>query len=55
MRDPEHDILFEPVRIGPLTAKNRFFQVPHCKIATRAARPTGPERRGQPRLAMAAS
>jgi dimethylamine/trimethylamine dehydrogenase len=25
-----YDILFEPVRIGPLTAKNRFFQVPHC-------------------------
>lgn len=24
------DILFEPVRIGPVTAKNRFFQVPHC-------------------------
>jgi dimethylamine/trimethylamine dehydrogenase len=22
--------LFEPVRIGPVTAKNRFFQVPHC-------------------------
>ena len=29
-RDPRYDILFEPVRIGPLTAKNRFFQVPHC-------------------------
>jgi dimethylamine/trimethylamine dehydrogenase len=25
-----YDILFEPVPIGPLTAKNRFFQVPHC-------------------------
>ncbi len=25
-----YDILFEPVRIGPLTTKNRFFQVPHC-------------------------
>jgi dimethylamine/trimethylamine dehydrogenase len=25
-----YDILFEPVRIGPLTARNRFFQVPHC-------------------------
>jgi len=23
-------ILFEPVKIGPVTAKNRFFQVPHC-------------------------
>jgi dimethylamine/trimethylamine dehydrogenase len=29
-RDPRHDILFEPVRIGPKTAKNRFYQVPHC-------------------------
>ena len=25
-----YDILFEPVRIGPLVTKNRFFQVPHC-------------------------
>ena len=24
------DVLFEPVRIGPKTARNRFFQVPHC-------------------------
>ena len=30
MRDPRYDILFEPVPIGPLVAKNRFFQVPHC-------------------------
>jgi len=30
MRDPRYDILFEPIRIGPVTAKNRFFQVPHC-------------------------
>ena len=22
--------LFEPVKIGPVTAKNRFYQVPHC-------------------------
>ncbi len=29
-RDPRHDILFEPVRIGPKVARNRFFQVPHC-------------------------
>ena len=29
-RDPRYDILFEPVRIGPHTAKNRFYQVPHC-------------------------
>jgi len=24
------DVLFEPVRIGPVTAPNRFYQVPHC-------------------------
>jgi dimethylamine/trimethylamine dehydrogenase len=30
MRDPRYDVLFEPVPIGPVTAPNRFFQVPHC-------------------------
>jgi dimethylamine/trimethylamine dehydrogenase len=29
-RDPRHDVLFEPVRIGPKTLRNRFYQVPHC-------------------------
>ena len=29
-RDPKYDILFEPVQIGPVTTRNRFFQVPHC-------------------------
>ncbi len=29
-RDSNHDILFEPVQIGPKTARNRFYQVPHC-------------------------
>ena len=29
-RDPRYDVLFEPVPIGPVTAKNRFMQVPHC-------------------------
>ncbi len=29
-RDTRYDILFEPVRIGPKIAKNRFYQVPHC-------------------------
>src|SRR5204863_5374172 len=24
------DILFESIRIGPVTAPNRFYQVPHC-------------------------
>ena len=30
MRDPRYDVLFEPMQIGPVTAKNRFYQVPHC-------------------------
>ncbi len=29
-RDPRYDVLFEPVQIGPVIARNRFFQVPHC-------------------------
>ena len=29
-RDPRYDILFEPVKIGPVVAPNRFYQVPHC-------------------------
>ncbi len=29
-RDPRYDSLFEPVKIGPVTAPNRFYQVPHC-------------------------
>ncbi|MFK7939265.1 MAG: FAD-dependent oxidoreductase [Roseovarius sp.] len=29
-RDPRYDVLFEPMKIGPVTAKNRFYQVPHC-------------------------
>ena len=29
-RDPRFDVLFEPVQIGPVTAPNRFYQVPHC-------------------------
>ena len=29
-RPSQYDILFEPVRIGPKVAKNRFYQVPHC-------------------------
>ncbi|MGI9315858.1 MAG: FAD-dependent oxidoreductase [bacterium] len=29
-RDARYDVLFEPVKIGPVTAKNRFYQAPHC-------------------------
>ncbi len=28
--DNNYAILFEPVQIGPVTAPNRFYQVPHC-------------------------
>ncbi len=30
MMDPRHAILFEPLRIGPKTLPNRFYQVPHA-------------------------
>lgn len=30
MRDPRFDILFQPVQIGPVVARNRFYQAPHC-------------------------
>lgn len=30
MRDPRYDVLFEPVSIGPVSTRNRFYQVPHC-------------------------
>jgi dimethylamine/trimethylamine dehydrogenase len=29
-RDSRYDILFEPVKIGPVTAPNRFYQTPHA-------------------------
>ena len=30
MLDPRYAPLFEPVKIGPVVAPNRFYQVPHC-------------------------
>ena len=30
MRKSRYDILFQPMQIGPVTSKNRFYQVPHC-------------------------
>jgi dimethylamine/trimethylamine dehydrogenase len=36
-RNPRYDVLFEPLRIGPKTAPNRFFQVPHATGMTNAA------------------
>ncbi len=35
-RDPRYDILFEPLKIGPVTTPNRFYQVPHCNGMGRA-------------------
>jgi len=29
-REPRFDVLFEPMAIGPVVARNRFFQVPQC-------------------------
>jgi len=29
-RDPRYDVLFTPIKIGPKTSRNRFYQVPHC-------------------------
>ena len=31
---PSHQVLFEPVQIGPVTAPNRFYQVPHASGMT---------------------
>ena len=36
-RNRRYDVLFEPVRIGPKVAKNRFYQVPHASGMTNAA------------------
>ena len=33
MTSSAYDILFEPMAIGPVVAKNRFYQVPHCNGA----------------------
>jgi dimethylamine/trimethylamine dehydrogenase len=29
-RNPRYEVLFEPVKIGPVTAPNRFYAVPHA-------------------------
>jgi len=34
--NPRYEILFEPVPIGPVTAPNRFYQVPHASGMTNA-------------------
>ncbi|HEX4388546.1 MAG TPA: FAD-dependent oxidoreductase, partial [Steroidobacteraceae bacterium] len=35
-RNPRYDILFEPVQIGPVKARNRFYAVPHAAGMTNA-------------------
>jgi len=35
-RNHRFDVLFEPIRIGPVTAPNRFYQVPHASGMTNA-------------------
>ena len=50
-RNPRYDILFDPVRIGPVTAPNRFYctphalgtgqQMPHTRAAMREVRAEG--------------
>ncbi|MFT4630646.1 MAG: dimethylamine/trimethylamine dehydrogenase, partial [Dinoroseobacter sp.] len=34
--NPNHKILFDPISIGPVTAPNRFYQVPHASGMTEA-------------------
>ncbi|MFQ5784505.1 MAG: NAD(P)-binding protein, partial [Alphaproteobacteria bacterium] len=45
-RDARYDVLFEPVKIGPLTARNRFYQVPHCNGMGRSYPSSMAEMRG---------
>lgn len=50
-RNPRYDVLFEPVRIGPVTTRNRFYctphaigtgqQMPHTRAAMREVRAEG--------------
>jgi dimethylamine/trimethylamine dehydrogenase len=35
-RNSRYDILFEPVKIGPVTSRNRFYAVPHAAGMTNA-------------------
>jgi dimethylamine/trimethylamine dehydrogenase len=39
MRPAKHDVLFEPIRIGPKVLKNRFVQTPQCNGAGSDFRP----------------
>jgi dimethylamine/trimethylamine dehydrogenase len=39
MRPAKHDVLFEPIRLGPKVLKNRFMQTPQCNGAGSDHRP----------------
>lgn len=47
-RSKKYDVLFEPIKIGPKTSKNRFYKAPHCNalgVERPGARPiSGPRR-----------
>ena len=49
-RDPKHDVLFEPIRIGPKTMKNRFYLSPFHRLwverSVSVHLPESPEREG---------
>ncbi|HZO79143.1 MAG TPA: FAD-dependent oxidoreductase [Solirubrobacteraceae bacterium] len=45
-RASRYDVLFEPVKLGPVTARNRFFQVPHCNGMGRVRPAAHAEMRG---------
>ncbi|MBT4522677.1 MAG: hypothetical protein HOC23_21980, partial [Halieaceae bacterium] len=34
--NPHYKVLFDPIEIGPVTAPNRFYQVPHASGMTEA-------------------
>jgi len=45
-RNKNHDVLFEPIDIGPVVCKNRFYQVPHCAGMGHARPQTAASMRG---------
>ena len=56
IRPERYDVLFEPVRIGPVTTKNRFYQVPSLqRHGPRLSERHGGDARGARRKAAGAS
>ncbi len=48
-RDPRYDILFEPVRLGPVTTRNRLYRCPTAPAWAGSGPDTGRDARGQGR------